>query len=377
MEQLRRHNLHLVLRAIYSGAAESRAELAVVTGLTKPTVSTLIGELLAEGFISERGPGRSSESGGKRPTLLRFEPRARQVIGVSVVGNRALGVLSDLAGETSALHVRELAPGEDPLADDAAAVGDVVAGLLPQLDAPLLGIGVGLPGSGASPRPAASLGRRFGVSVYLGNQAELSALGQLAYADGVEQGGTLVNLIVDGGIEMGVCMAGGAVHYGSDLADLVAPAEGVARQLRELLAWGAVRGRVEAVLDAASAEPGRANVGSQVGDAEPAVPSYLRLRQAAGHGNVAATALIDELARNLSVVLAWLVATVRPSQVSLGGRLSDLGESFLDRLKEHAGTQVPAEQLERVALSLAYSEQLGAMGAVALVVQAELELLES
>jgi len=107
------------------------------------------------------------------------------------------------------------------------------------------------------------------------------------------------------------------------------------------------------------------------------VPSYLRLRQAAGHGNVAATALIDELARNLSVVLAWLVATVRPSQVSLGGRLSDLGESFLDRLKEHAGTQVPAEQLERVALSLAYSEQLGAMGAVALVVQAELELLES
>ena len=34
MEQLRRHNLHLVLRAVYSGAAETRAELAVVSGLT-------------------------------------------------------------------------------------------------------------------------------------------------------------------------------------------------------------------------------------------------------------------------------------------------------------------------------------------------------
>src|SRR5690606_7364777 len=142
MEQLRRHNLHLVLRSVYSGAAETRAELAVVTGLTKPTVSTLVQELLADGYLSELGPGRSSVSGGKRPTLLRFEPRARQVIGISVVGRRVLGVISDLAGETSALHVRELEPDEHARDVGERPVRDVVSGLLPQLDAPLLAIGL-------------------------------------------------------------------------------------------------------------------------------------------------------------------------------------------------------------------------------------------
>lgn len=369
MEQLRRHNRHLVLRAIYSGAAESRAELAVVTGLTKPTVSNLVGELLADGLISERGPGRSGESGGKRPTLLSFEPRARQVIGVSVVGSRALGVLSDLAGETSALHVRELAPDEDALDADGSVVSDVVAGLLPQLDAPLLGIGAGLPGAGSGSNLAATLRRRFGVNVHLGNQAELSALGQLAFADGVEQDGTLVNLIVDGGIEMGVGMAGGAVHYGSDLAELTWPAGEAGDTLRDRFAWNSLRPRVVAAL---GGEPS-----VEVSEAEPPRYSYLRLKDAAVNGNSAAAALIDELARDLAPVVAWLVASVRPTQVSLGGRLSDLGESFLALLRRHAAAHVPIDQLDAVSLSFAYSDQLGAMGAVALVVQAELELLSS
>ena len=376
MEQLRRHNRHLVLRAIYSGSAESRAELAVVTGLTKPTVSNLVGELLADGLIRERGPGRSSESGGKRPTLLSFEPRARQVIGISVVGNRALGVLSDLAGETSALHVRELAPGEDPSDADGAVVSDVVAGLLPQLDAPLLGIGAGLPGAGSGSQLATALRRRFGVNVHLGNQAELSALGQLAFADGVEQDGTLVNLIVDGGIEMGVGMAGGAVHYGSDLAELTWPAAEAGDTLRDRFAWSSLRPRVEQALGREPAAAKREPV-AFARDAEPPQHSYLRLRDAAVRGNTAAAALIDELARDLAPVVAWLVASLRPTQVSLGGRLSDLGEAFLELLRRHAAAHVPVGQLDAVTFSLAYSDQLGAMGAVALVVQAELELLSS
>lgn len=367
MEQLRRHNLHLVLRAIYSGAAETRAELAVVTGLTKPTVSTLVGELLAEGLISERGPGRSGESGGKRPTLLRFEPRARQVIGVSVVGRRVLGVLSDLAGETTALHVCELEEGESALDHDAAALVDVVSGLLPQLDAPLLGVGAGLPGTGASRELAEQLAARFGVGVHLGNQAELSALGQLAYAGGVNQGGTLVNLIVDGGIEIGVGMDGGALHYGSDLSALTmssGDAAGARGTLGDRFAWRAVKGRLGEVLGRSPSE-----------DDGASAPSYLRLRDAAERGNERAQALIDEFADGLAPILAWLVAALRPAEVSLGGRLSDLGQPFLELLRRRARELLPEEQLARVVLSRAYSDQLGAMGAVALAVQAELGLL--
>lgn len=377
MEQLRRHNLHLVLRAVYSGAAETRAELAVVTGLTKPTVSTLVGELMADGYLTERGPGRASESGGKRPTLLRFEPGARQVIGVSVVGRRVLGVISDLAGETSALHVRELEPGEGAL-DESGALADVVSGLLPQLDARLLGIGVGLPGAGASPQVAAQLEERFGVAVHLGNQAELSALGQLAYADGVEHGATLVNLIVDRGVEIGVAMAGGRVHYGSDLGALASvPGAPV---LGQLLSWDTVRERVQATVPEEEAQVDAWSAGGSAGSAAAGrtagnAVSYLRLRAAAERGDAPARELIDDLARQLAPVLGWLVATLRPRQISLGGKLSELGGPFLELVRRHAARSLPAEDLQQVDLTLAYSDQLSAMGAVALAIQAELELL--
>jgi predicted NBD/HSP70 family sugar kinase len=358
MEQLRRHNLHLVLRAIYSGGATSRAEVAVVTGLTKPTVSTLVSDLLTEGYISERGPGRSGESGGKRPTLLSFEPRARQVIGISVVGRRVLGVLTDLAGETTALHVRETEHVGGG-ADVGDAIGDVVAGLLPQLDARLLGIGAGLPGGGASPDLRRLLTDRFGVGVHLGNQAELSALGQLAYADGVDRGTTLVNLIVDRVVEIGVGIAGGAIHYGSDLGTLrLAGGRG---SVLERLGWEAVRPRLESLLQAGPGVPG---------------PSYLRLRDAASRGDDRAARFISELAGELATVLAWLVVTLRPGQVSLGGRLGDLGQPFLDLVRSSAEELLPAAQLDDVRLTLAYTDQLGAMGAAALVIQAELELLQ-
>src|SRR5690606_38316219 len=123
------------------------------------------------------------------------------------------------------------------------------------------------------------LKQRFGVPVHVGNQAELSALGQLAFATGVDPGATLVNLIVDGGIEMGVGMAGGAVHYGSDLGELQLGFGEDAKPLRERLAWRAVRAKVAAAL------AGEASSRRSAAELETTSPSYLRLRGAAGHGS--------------------------------------------------------------------------------------------
>ena len=375
VEQLRRHNRHLVLRAIYSGVAETRAALASMTGLTKPTISNLVTELLSEGLVSERGPGRSSESGGKRPTLLRFEPDSRQVIGVTVSGSRILAVLSNLAGVTSALHMRELGPGESAIGGGLGPMTDSIAGLIPQLDAPLLCIGVGVPGrvdraagevrsGGQSLAISRELSRTFGVPTHLGNQAELCALGQLAYADGVDRSATLVTIMVDDTIEIGVCMAEGSIHYGSDLSDLVVRLEGADRRLRELLSWQAV---AELARELAESHAPSLLAGQEL--------SYLRFRASSFQGDHATSELIGRLAGRMAPLLAWTVSTLRPAQVSIGGGPSDLGEPFLEPLRRRAEAWLPDEQLAEVVLSLAYSDQLGAMGAVALAVQAELELL--
>ena len=74
----------------------SRAELARQCSLTRPAVSAIIEELLAEGMVKELGPGHST--GGKPPIMLEFQPRSRCAIGIDLGGDlRIEGVICDLA----------------------------------------------------------------------------------------------------------------------------------------------------------------------------------------------------------------------------------------------------------------------------------------
>ena len=66
--QTRQHNHRLVLRTVYDFGPISRAEVARSTGLTRTTVSDVVGDLLGDGMVEEVGRGPSS--GGKAPILL-------------------------------------------------------------------------------------------------------------------------------------------------------------------------------------------------------------------------------------------------------------------------------------------------------------------
>lgn len=346
-EQLRRHNRHLLLRALYLGVAESRAALAQQTGLTKPTVSNLIAELIDEGLVGEGGHGPSSESGGKRPRLIRFRPEARQVIGVTVDPGGVDAVLADLAGEPVARHRAPL----DALRPLAAVTG-AIDGLRAQLDAPLLCIGIGVPGevdgSAGVVREAGSLGwrglavapplrERYGVPVHLAQGTELCALAQYAFGNGRTGGPRrLVTLQVGRGVEFGVTLEGGSVHYGGDLTPMLDPP----------------------------------------GDIDPSGPDeYLALRYDAAHGDATARGRTHDLARRLAAPVAWIVALLRPDQLTLAGPVVDLGEPFLERLRNAVRERLPAGALDGVDFSLAYASRLGASGAVALALQKELAIV--
>lgn len=366
-EQLREHNRRLVLRILYQGEVNTRAGLANVTGLTKPTISNLIGELISEGLVTEEGLGRSSGSGGKRPTLLAFNPSARHLIGVAVGGSRVTAVLTDLAGASSAVHVRDL----DPVGEEAVvrAVTDVVASLTPQLDAPLLAVGVAVPGhvksaTGVVRRSAVLelrdsplgelLARACGVPVHVGNFAELCALGQFSFGFSEQaELGSLVTLTLDDDLEIGVVLYPSGAHFGSELSGPMI------EELR--LGWRHVRERVAALATGDEHPRGRL--------------SYLDLRRSLTLGESAAATLLRELAAGLAVPVAWVVALLRPANVSLAGRITDLGGELLRLVAAEADQLLGAGAMSDVTLSMAYSSRLGAMGGVALASQAELELV--
>jgi hypothetical protein len=85
--------------------------------------SDLVAELMGEGLLEESGCGKSTDSGGKRPRLLRF---VRQVIGVSIGEYRVLAILCNLDGKVIAEHHADLEDNSDA---DIITIVEVINGL--------------------------------------------------------------------------------------------------------------------------------------------------------------------------------------------------------------------------------------------------------
>jgi predicted NBD/HSP70 family sugar kinase len=143
---MREVNRSIIYDLIRDGGDISRTDLAKASSLTKPTVSTIVEELIVEGIVSEVGFSKSEPTGGRRARLLRFNPEAAAYVGIrfgvkstSVVLANGLGevreqreissVLGDPEGALSAAH--------------AVAVDMLAAHEIPQKRVRFVGVAVG------------------------------------------------------------------------------------------------------------------------------------------------------------------------------------------------------------------------------------------
>lgn len=87
----------------------SRVELAKLTGLSKPTVSMIVNNLIDEGIIKENGLGSSRKTGGRRPIKLSFISDYKYVLSVDIGGTKTIIALIDLEGS---IHKVDIIPSE-------------------------------------------------------------------------------------------------------------------------------------------------------------------------------------------------------------------------------------------------------------------------
>jgi N-acetylglucosamine repressor len=374
-EQLKRHNRQLLLRAISYGLADNRAALAQETGLAKPTVSDLITELIEEGLLVEGGRGESTDSGGKRPTLIKFVPGARQVIGVSLDTTRAYGILSNLAGQVIARHYADLESAQGEVV--VTMLEEVINGLVAQLDAPLLCIGVGVPGVVETDAgiirlaeyldwhnlPLSSmLTAHYNVPVHIGNNSELTAIAQFAFGtNGNAQSSNLVTVLVNNSVEVGVAWNNAAYHHGGDIGSLYLSKDS---RLDTLLGWEYVQRRSKILRHQFP------NTRLPEDDL-----TYLHIRYGIVNDDPAATALANELAAHLAHVMAWVISLLSPDHISLVGAIVNLGESFLDSVARKTEDLLSPSLVQAVTFSLGYSPNMSAIGAAAHAIQKELDLI--
>ena len=102
----------VLLRHVRTGRAHSRAELVALTGASRSTVSARVDQLLSARLLEEGGTGWST--GGRPPTLLRFNSRAGCVLAVDLGVTSVDVAVTDLSAQVLATVGHEIDIAEGP-----------------------------------------------------------------------------------------------------------------------------------------------------------------------------------------------------------------------------------------------------------------------
>lgn len=94
--EIKSFNQGLVLKVIEQNGPISRADIGKAVGLTPPTISAIVRNLIERKIVREIGKGDSS--GGKRPILLQINPERASMIAVDLGGENGIrAALIDLS----------------------------------------------------------------------------------------------------------------------------------------------------------------------------------------------------------------------------------------------------------------------------------------
>jgi predicted NBD/HSP70 family sugar kinase len=221
-EDTRRHHRSLILQHLFAEGPASRADLARATGLTRVTVSDLVGGLIADGLLGELGAPAEIKV-GKPPTLVGLLADAAHIVALDLSpDDRMTGAVIDLFGQVkSRAEVRhDRVTGEEAV--------ELAVGLAEQLrkstDRPVLGVGVGTPGvvdghgvvldahnlKWAGVDLPAIIRRRLDVPVYVANDANTAVLGE--YTFGGTTAADLMLLRIGVGVGAGLVIGGALVE---------------------------------------------------------------------------------------------------------------------------------------------------------------------
>lgn len=218
----RQHNRALILQHLFHDGQMSRADLSRASGLTRVTVSDLVGELQAEGLLLDLGP-RSDARVGKPATVIALDDDARTIVSLAFSDDdHVTGALLNVRGVV--LH-RVRVAREGRTGDDAVRIAlDVARDLVAASTAPVLGIGIGSPGvvdRDGVVREAPNLGwtdlhlaevfdAELGVPTHVANDANAAALAIHTFHDGA--GKNLMLVLLGDGVGGGLIIGGALVQ---------------------------------------------------------------------------------------------------------------------------------------------------------------------
>lgn len=327
----------------------SRAEIARASGLSKPTVSSLIAEMEAAGLVRLTETVPPPKRSGRPATLYELGGGYRRLVAADIGATKTLIAVADLTG--SILAEREIPTGPDARTALERFM-DAAADMLAPFGGRCHGVCVGVPGIY---RPAADrveealnlpgfdslklrslLAERFSsndehihLNIDIDNDVNLAALGELTRSRGEPGHSDFVTISVGTGIGMGI-VAGGELHRGGT---------GSAGEIGSLLVWNPASATAPMILEDIASGP---SICKQFGQAledgcrselDPSsdVPEIL---DAAERGDEAARRTLHHVARAMALAVSHVCHITDPTRVVFSGG-AGTNPVFVDAVRLH------------------------------------------
>ncbi|MEU7908544.1 ROK family transcriptional regulator [Actinoplanes sp. NPDC049118] len=369
----------LIVDVIRSAATISRGELADLTGLTQPSISNIVRDLIADGIIHEIGSTDSAQ--GRPRKLIAINPANRFGIGFHFGPETVTCVAIDLTGGVIGREALPRLPDEIwPVDRLAERFDDFTAGL----DLPRDRIeGLAIVAPAAVPgRPDATAGltglraeltARIGVPVLVENDSAAAALGEfwsrrvareqafgcIYLADGIGAG-----FVFGGALFRGASFGAGELGHVSihhDGRPCPCGNRGCVQQYAS----------TQATVIAAREHPGlRARLALQGSDSG----AYDAIARAAVNGDPDAYEVLDQAAEFLSVAVTSMVNLLDLGRLVLTGPgVAVAGSIYARHMRTHLARTAHNRERHRVSVELsAQPRDAAGIGAAVLMVQASI-----
>lgn len=360
-----------IVDVLRRGGSATRAQLMDATGLSRATVSSLVGEMRSQGLVSEQ---RSAvvNGFGRPAAAIVLNRSAGLAIGIDVGVRHVAVAVGDLShrvlaerwvalphGHRASDGVRTVLRCIEETLSEAEADPRQIVGAAISIAAPISpdtgGMMVpGVLGGWNGPELATEVARRWNIRVAVENDANLGALGEWVWGD-AKGAKTLLYIKIASRVGLGI-VTDGAIHHG---------AEGCAGELGHVtvdphgdLCWCGRRGCLEMYV---GGEGLIRKLGVESGN-------RIDLRYLVAHAEDISPelpGLIERGAHVLAEAVSTLALLFNPSVIVFGGEIAMLGERLLGPVRQ-AVQAVPFGSPVRVELS-SLEDRASVAGALALV----------
>ncbi|MCK9316704.1 MAG: ROK family transcriptional regulator [Candidatus Caldatribacteriota bacterium] len=338
-------NQGLVLKVIENNGPISRAAIGKIIGLTPPTISAIVRDLINRGIVSEIGKGDSS--GGKKPILIQINSESAYIIAVDLGSENGIRVaLMDLSCDI----VKEKSYHEkDPftIQNLKNTLSIIINDFLEEIEIPLkkiLNICIGVPGiidyNEMKITAAPYLNWEISINdlslsepdipIILENDVNLMALGEKAkgiaqefdnFVFVGERTGIGAGIIINGKLHQGANNAVGEIGY------LLVDPEYAPKNSKDF-------GCLEKLASSrVIIEKARKRIGKQV--------KIMEIFKLAAEGDSVAAGIIKETLKFLAYGIGNISCVLNPELVVIGGGISILPSIFLEEIKTALQNIVP------------------------------------